>query len=215
MKKIAIALVLGALPGAANAQAAQALTVATIATPASQSTLRAGTAIPMRTMVELTTLGKQLRVGQRVPLEVAEAVTLNGQLVIPAGTPGMGEITSVRNKGMWGKSGALNARVLYLRVGDRQVRLSGTFDDKGKTGTGGVVAAVAFLPVAGFFTTGTSAKIPLGAPVSAFLDEDVPVMLAATTAQPAPLIATSMVSQTIANKPASKAPGDDAVIVQQ
>jgi len=74
--------------------------------------------------------------------------------------------------------------VLYARVGDRQIRMSGTFDDKGKTGTVGVVAAVAFIPVAGFFTTGTSAEIPAGAAVSAFLDEDVPVAFANATGEP-------------------------------
>jgi hypothetical protein len=131
----------------------------------------------MRTLVSLTTKGKMVRVGDRIPLEVAEAVYLNDEIVIPSGSPGMAEVTEVRNKGMWGKSGALNARILYLRVGTRQIRLSGTFDDKGKTGTGGVVAAVAFLPVAGFFTTGTSASIPQGSNVSAFTDEDVAVSL--------------------------------------
>jgi hypothetical protein len=41
------------------------------------------------------------------------------------------------------------------------------------TGTAGVVAAVAFVPVVGFFTTGTSAMIPMGGAVKAFLDEDI------------------------------------------
>lgn len=121
----------------------------------------------------LTTEGKKLRVGQRFQLEVAEAITLDGQTVIPAGSPATGEITDVRNKGMWGKSGRINARVLYLRANGRQIRLTGQVDDKGVTGTVGVVAAVALVPVVGFFTTGTSAKIPLGAPVTAFLDEDI------------------------------------------
>ncbi|RYD69003.1 MAG: hypothetical protein EOP84_29305, partial [Verrucomicrobiaceae bacterium] len=152
--------------------------------------LRAGTPVPMRNTSDLTTNGKHLRVGQRVPLEVAESVRLNGQVVIPAGSPGMGEITTVRNKGMWGKSGGITARVLYVRVGDRQIRLSGTFDDKGTTGTAAVVGAVLLIPVVGFFTTGTSAKIPVGAPVSAFLDEDVPVAFAAGTPVQAPLQAT-------------------------
>jgi hypothetical protein len=98
----------------------------------------------------------------------------------------MGEITTVRNKGMWGKSGGITARVLYIRVGERQIRMSGTFDDKGKTGTAGVIAAVALIPIAGFFTTGTSAKIPLGSPVNAFLDEDVPVAMS-NVAEAAPL----------------------------
>jgi hypothetical protein len=50
---------------------------------------------------------------------------LNGKIVIPAGSPAQGEITSVRNKGMWGKSGHITARVLYATVGGRQIRLSG------------------------------------------------------------------------------------------
>lgn len=150
--------------------------------------LRTGLAIPMRTLVELTTLKKTLAVGQRVPLEVAEPVMLNGQTVIPAGTPGMGEITSVRNKGMWGKSGAFAGRVVFIRVNDREIRMSGAFDDKGSAGGGAAVAASAlvFLP-AGFFMTGTSAKMPIGAPVKAFLAEDVPVVLASAPASPAPL----------------------------
>ncbi|QAY78572.1 hypothetical protein [Sphingosinicella sp. BN140058] len=63
------------------------------------------------------------------------------------------------------------------------IRLSGAVDDKGTTGTAGVVASIAFVPVAGFFVTGTSAQIPTGAPVKAFLDEDVSVA-GALAAQP-------------------------------
>jgi len=140
--------------------------------------LRVGTEVSLRMSEELTTKGKNLRPGQRFRMEVAENVTVNGQVVIPAGTPATGEVTEVRNKGMWGKSGAINARPLYLQVNGRQIRLSGAMNDKGKTGTAGVVAAIAFVPVAGFFTTGTSAVIPIGAPVKAFIDEDVPVAFA-------------------------------------
>jgi DNA-binding response OmpR family regulator len=64
-------------------------------------------------------------------------------------------------------------REISMRLGDRTVRMSGSFDDKGVTGTAGVVAAVAFVPVVGFFTTGTSAMIPMGGAVKAFLDEDI------------------------------------------
>lgn len=61
----------------------------------------------------------------------------------------------------------------------------GVFDDKGVTGTAGVVAAIALIPIAGFLTTGTSAKIPLGSPVIAFLDEDLTVTFAAPAPAPA------------------------------
>lgn len=152
-------------------QAAQAVAVIE---PAQQlNYLRAGTEVPLVTREELTTKKKKLRVGQRFQMEVASDVTANGVTVIPVGTPAVGEITEVRNKGMWGKSGYINARVVSLRLGDRHIRLTGSFDDKGVTGTGGVVASIALVPLAGFFTTGTSAFIATGSGIKGFLDEDI------------------------------------------
>jgi hypothetical protein len=198
MKSVSSA-VLGAIAFAcapsvmAQVTTAPATPVATIvASPATGNILRAGAQVALKMAEPLTTEGKKLRVGQRVQLEVAEAVSLNGQIVIPAGSPVTGEVTDVRNKGMWGKSGHIIGRVLYVRANGNQIRLTGTFDDKGVTGTAGVVAAIALVPIAGFFTTGTSARIPLGAPVSAFLDEDVSVAFAAAAPAPAaiPVAAT-------------------------
>lgn len=155
--------------------------------------LRTGTEIPLRLEEELTTKGKQLRVGQRIHLTTAEPVMVNGVNVIPLGTPAEGEITDVRNKGMWGKSGHLAARVLYMTVYGRQIRLSGTFDEKGSAGGVGAVAvsAFVFLP-AGFFMTGTSAKVPAGTVVKSFLDEDVPLAMPAAAPQgPLPVAAAA------------------------
>jgi hypothetical protein len=138
-------------------------------------------------------------VGHRFRLETSEPVMLQGSVVIPVGSPAVGEITDVRNKGMWGKSGHLGARILHVTVNGRQVRLSGAFDDKGVTGTAGVVAALAFVPVAGFFMTGTSAQVPAGAIVKGFVDEDVTLSIAAAGLGPmvvsnsgaAPVVAAS------------------------
>ncbi|ABC62342.1 hypothetical protein ELI_01250 [Erythrobacter litoralis HTCC2594] len=137
-------------------------------------------------MEEVTTKKKRARVGQRVRMEVVSPVEVNGVVVIPAGSPAEGEITSVRNKGMWGKSGHLEAQALFTRVNGRQIRLSGTVDDKGVTGTGGVVASIALVPLAGFFVTGTSAVLPKGGEFGAFIDEDVPLAIAAS--KPAPMV---------------------------
>lgn len=137
--------------------------------------LRAGTEVPLVMAESITTDGKKLRVGQRIRLQVASPVMLGNVVVIPAGSLAEGEVTDVRNKGMWGKSGRIEARILNVRVGDRLIRLSGSFDDKGVTGTAGVVAAIVFIPVAGFFVTGTSANIPAGSGVKAFLDEDLKI----------------------------------------
>lgn len=158
--------------------------------------LRIGTEVPVRLRTELTTERKALRVGQRFEVETFKPVMLAGHIAIPTGTPGVGEVTSVTNKGMWGKSGHFDLRLLYLRVGDRQIRISSTRDDKGKAGGVGAVAvsAIVFLP-AGFFMTGTSARLPAGTVIKGFLDEDVPVAFAGSDA-PVPLIATSSVATT-------------------
>jgi hypothetical protein len=66
--------------------------------------------------------------------------------------------------------------VLYATVSGRQVRLSGTFDDKGVTGTAGVVGSIALVPLAGFFVTGTSARINSGTVIGAYLDEDITII---------------------------------------
>lgn len=146
---------------------------APIAAPSTNNNamLRVGTEVPLRLLEELTTGGKKLRVGQRFRMETSAPVMVQGVVVIPAGSPAVGEITDVRNKGMWGKSGKLNARVLYVTVNGRQIRMTGGFDDKGVAGGIGAVAvsAIVFLP-AGFFMTGTSAKVPIGSAVKGFID---------------------------------------------
>lgn len=172
---------------AQEAVPAQAVTapaaISEVVTP--NAVLRAGTPVALRLMEEITTKKKAARVGQRFMMEVSEPVIVNGVTVLPSGTPAWGEITTVRNKGMWGKSGKLDARILYLRHNGRQIRLTGTFDDKGVTGTAGVVGAIALVPIAGFFVTGTSAVLPKGGNVGGFIDEDV--VLAFANGGPAPM----------------------------
>lgn len=183
MKSLLIAALIGA-SSPALAQTAVVPPVAPVGQPGN-AVLRVGTEVPLRLVEELTTKGKALRVGHRFNLEVAESVAVNGVQVIPAGSRAVGEITDVRNKGMWGKSGKLNARVLYVTVNGRQIRLTGGFDDKGVAGGIGAaaVSALVFLP-AGFFMTGTSAKVPAGTIIKSFVDEDVPLSMAAAPLQP-------------------------------
>ncbi|WP_246610974.1 hypothetical protein [Aquisediminimonas profunda] len=192
-----------AAPLAATPNTAPVTTAAVLPPVAAvgQAVLRTGTEVPLTLAEHLTTKNKAVRVNQRFRMTVSADVKVDGQTVIPVGSPAMGEITDVRNKGMWGKSGHIGARILYVQVGGRQIRLSGTFDDKGVTGTAGVVAAIAFVPIAGFFTTGTSADLPLGGAVKGFVDEDVPLSFA--TQQTAPLEVTPTPPAMVLQAPAS------------
>ena len=175
MKIFALALLASAsvasIPTVAVAQGA---VVVGGAQPA--NVLRAGSEIRLRTMTELSS--KDAKPGERFDLEVAEDVMLNGRTVIPAGSRAVGEVTQVKQKGMWGKSGKVDTRLMYVRVGDQQVRISGQLGDKGKAGTAGVVGAIAFVPVAGFFVTGTSGNIPRGTGAVGYLESDLPVVFA-------------------------------------
>lgn len=173
---------------APTASIAPAAPQAVILNPPTQSLLRAGTEVPLRMEEGLDSNDKSLREGQQFRMSVANDVRLGNVVVIPAGSPATGEITDLRRKGMWGKSGRINARVLNVRVGDRLIRLTGTFNDKGVTGTAGVVGAIVLVPIAGFFLTGTSAKIPAGGGVKAFLDEDLQIAMPAAAA-PASVVA--------------------------
>ena len=175
MFDLILAVAAAAAQGAAPQAAIQPAPQATIVSPATGNVLRAGTEVPLRIEENLDSNDKTLREGHQFRMTVANNVMLGNQVVIPAGSMAMGEITDLRRKGMWGKSGRITARVLYARVGDRMIRLTGTFDDKGVTGTAGVVGAIVFVPIAGFFLTGTSAKMPAGSGVKAFLDEDLTI----------------------------------------
>jgi hypothetical protein len=139
-----------------------------ILAPANGSVIESGTEIVLRLREELTTDKKKLKTGYRFQMEVAEPLRLNNQIIIPSGTPAIGEVTEVRNKGLWGKAGYIEARAISMRTGGRTIRLSGSFNDKGAAGTD-------IIPVVGFFTPGSSATIGSGSIVKAFLDEDITV----------------------------------------
>jgi hypothetical protein len=171
-----------------NPQPIQTQNVTLVQEQAAGNVLRAGAPVPVVLSEFLTTKGKRLNVGQRVQLEVAQDVLLNGRVVIPARSPVEGVLTEIRNKGMWGKSGAIHLRISSVNINGTNVRLKGDMDTRGETGTAGVVGSLVVLPVAGFFVTGTSAEMPLNMPGRAFLDQDIalaPAVAAPAAAAPA------------------------------
>lgn len=176
MRKLACVLAAALCAAVPSVAAAQARPIVVGETASKKNVLPRGTEIRMETLRELNS--NEAKVGDRFNLEVTEDVKLNGRTVIEAGTRGVGEVIVAKRKGMWGKSGKLETRLLYLEVGDQQIRISGVAGGQGKTGTAGVVASLAVVPIAGFFVTGTSAIIPPRTATVASLDEDIPVQFA-------------------------------------
>ena len=153
-----------------------------IGQPTQDSVLPQGTSVRLRTMSPLSS--RDSRVGDSFDLEVAEDVLLGGQIVIPRGSPGRGEVTAVRRKGMWGRSGRLETRLLSVRAHGRDIPIRGVVGDRGETGTVGVVGAILVLPVAGFFVTGTSAVMPQGSAATGVTESDLPISFAAAAGSP-------------------------------
>ena len=139
---------------------------AAIAVRAASPTLRAGTAIVLRTDEELRSA--TARAGQVVRLRVAEPIVVDGHVFVAAGTPAVAEIVKVRPSGVAGYPDSIIARLVSVDSEGRAVRLVGGLGDRSEGATG---------------------LIPIGAPVRGFVDEDVayvaplpPVVVASTAA---------------------------------
>src|SRR5688572_8300007 len=63
------------------------------------------------------------RRGDRFKLEVAELIAVDGEVIVPAGSPAIGEVIHAAKPGASGKAGELILVVRGLRAGDHQVKL--------------------------------------------------------------------------------------------
>lgn len=136
--------------------------------------LRQGTRVPMQTVQPLSS--KRAVQGQLFGLEVSEEVRVDGMLVIPKGAQGVGQVSRVVAKGMVGKPGKLEVRVMFVEVGGARIRLDGKGKDKGASGAAGVVLAAPLIGVSAAFFTGKSAVMPAGSSVDGFVYQDVPLV---------------------------------------
>jgi hypothetical protein len=153
--------------------AAQPLSAQNISPAATTALLKAAT--PIRVITSAPLSSKTSAKGERVALEVAEDVIIDGQTLIKKGTAVIGEISDARVKAMFGQSGKLSVRPLYLRIGTQIVRLSGESGTKAKTSGGAIVGLAVVSPL----FTGRSAIIPAGTEVPASIEHDVTINLAA------------------------------------
>lgn len=128
-----------------------------------------GTPLMLRTRTQVST--KDNKPGDRVYLEVAEGLFYKGQVVIPAGSVAVAEVARADRNGHFGRKGKLDIRLLYVQTPSGPVRVGGNSYDEGTTGLYTSIATIAFLSPLGFLVHGTSAHIPLGSTVQAYLAE--------------------------------------------
>ncbi|MBW4331996.1 hypothetical protein KY084_14080 [Stakelama sp. CBK3Z-3] len=135
-----------------------------------------GTQLMLRTRTDVST--KDAEPGDRIYLEVAESLSYRGQVVVPIGAPAVAEVVRAQANGHVGKKGKLDIRILYVETPSGPVRLNGQAHDEGVSGTAASVATMVLLsPLGGFLIHGTSARIPYGTTVKAYLAEPLKFMV--------------------------------------
>ena len=128
-------------------------------------------------MLTTTALSSEKNVkGDLVRMTVAHDLVLAGQTVIPQEAIAVGELTRAERKGAFGASGKLEARMLYVTVGDRTIRLSGSIGVKGRGGTTEAIATGVAVGTLAFVVTGRRAEIAAGTPVTAYIERDTEIL---------------------------------------
>ena len=185
-KKLALTLAAALLvPATANSQqaaspapvaAAAAEPVATPAAPAptaqpAKVKLREGTEVSL-VFAEAVSSATSTE-GDRINLRVDEAVKVDGVTAIRSGAMAVGTVTSAHKRGFMGKAGDLNISLDYVKVGDERVRVRANKGKEGEGRIGSTVALTVLFGPLGLLKRGKDVEIKAGAPITAFVDQDV------------------------------------------
>lgn len=128
--------------------------------------------------------GKKLPKGQRritnegdiFTMSVLNDVMHDGVTVIPAGSTAHGEVTAIKGRGGFGKSGKIEITMKYVEVDGQQYAIEGTHFQKGKGRGGAAIAGTVIAGVvAGAFIKGDEADIPLATEFEFITGENITV----------------------------------------
>lgn len=149
------------------------------ATSPSPNTLLDGTPVKMR--ISETVSSADAKVGQEIPFEVLEDITVNGLTVIPKGASAIATVTAVEPKRSMGRAGKLDISISYVRLRDQEkAALRAVKDVKGGGHVGAMTGAmvatsIVFFPAAPLFLFihGKDITIPQGTEMTAFVQGDM------------------------------------------
>jgi hypothetical protein len=126
------------------------------------------------------------KVGQEVPFEVVEDVSVDGVAVLPKGATAIATVTAAEHKKSMGRAGKLDIAISYARLKDQEkVQLRASQENKGGghvgAMTGAIVAtSIVFFPAAPLFLFihGKDITIPQGTEITAFVEGDMHLNMA-------------------------------------
>ena len=161
------------------------------AAPPPPHTLLDGTPVKLR--LSQTISSADAKVGQEVPFEVVEDISVDQVVVLPKGATAIATVTAADHKKSMGRAGKLDISISYARLKDQEkVALRATQENKGGghvgAMTGAIVAtSIIFFPAAPLFLFihGKDISIPQGTEITAFVEGDMHLNMANFVAAPA------------------------------
>lgn len=135
--------------------------------------------VPARTPVEIvfdeTVSTRSAQIGARFAFHLSEPLAIDGRIVAPAGTAGVGQVVHAARPRGGGRAGELILAARYLEVGGRQVPLRslryGPRSGRDRSTTIGMAAAL--LGPTALRVSGGHVDVPAGATAQAMIAEDV------------------------------------------
>lgn len=123
--------------------------------------------IPKQTMLNVELIeaanSKTHKKNQQVEFRTTENLIINGVVVIPKGTVGMGYVYEVQKAGGFGRKGVLRIAGKEIKtLNNVTVPLRKGLEGKGKTDGGAVAVAAAVSLVGGLFMKGSNINYPAG-----------------------------------------------------
>ena len=136
---------------------------------------------PVKLRLSQTISSGDAKVGQEVPFEVVEDVSVDNVIVIPKGSTAIATVTEAEHKKNMGRGGKLNVSVSYVRLKDQEKAALRAMKDNqggghvGAMAVGMVATAVVFFPAAPLFlfVHGKDITIPQGTEITAFVEGDM------------------------------------------
>ena len=134
-----------------------------------------GAAVPLVVTADVTS--KKLAIGDSVPMELAQDLTVDGVVVAKKGTPAVATVIQVDGSGMVGQPGTITFAVHSLDVPGNVIPLDGTETKEGqdKYKTVRSVSFVPFVGISALFVHGKQAEIAPNSTLTALVDQDTPV----------------------------------------
>lgn len=158
--------------------------------PPPPHTLLDGTPIKLR--LSETISSADAKVGQEIPFEVVEDISVDQVVVLPKGATAIATVTEADHKKSMGRAGKLNISISYARLKDQEkVALRAVKDSKGGghvgAMTGAIVAtSIIFFPAAPLFlfVHGKDISLPQGTEITAFVEGDMHLDMSKFVAAP-------------------------------